>query len=283
MTDRRRGARILVALSAVGGERPSLDLYRYLLGDTPPELVGLFVEDLALLAHARSGLAREIMLSGLERRLELGGLERQLRARSAALRRLFETESARLGVRHGFEVARGDWDAVLGRAAEQADALVVEPPGARGALHVWSRVELDPLAPLRTLLLTRGGWRPGGEVAVLIGLDANLAGSPGSALAAALRLARRTRSPLTALLTGAAAGSHGHAAETLEHLARLRKVELAGCFAVGGEPAPEIVAARARHARLVVLPGGLDSRFIGELFDRLRGALLLVRSTGTEN
>src|SRR5690606_37986063 len=64
-----RPARILVALFATAdaGTRVELDVYRYLLGEAPPELVGLIVEDPTLFAHAASRLAREIVLSGVER------------------------------------------------------------------------------------------------------------------------------------------------------------------------------------------------------------------------
>src|SRR5690606_7233545 len=114
----RRAARILVALSATGDTRCELEVYRYLFGDAPPEIVGLVLEDPALLAHAGSRLAREIVLSGVERRLDPQALERDLRARAAAWRRWLEAESARLGFQVALETVREERRAALARAAE---------------------------------------------------------------------------------------------------------------------------------------------------------------------
>src|SRR5690606_30111350 len=139
--------------------------YRYLLGEAPPELVGLIVEDPTLFAHAASRLAREIVLSGVERRLEPLALERQLRARAAAWRRLLTAESARLGVPIEFETMRAGRRAALARAAGEADALIVETAAMHEALDVW--LGLDPSAPLGTLVLTPAR-RPSGEVVVVI-------------------------------------------------------------------------------------------------------------------
>src|SRR5690606_32425454 len=191
----RRAARIMVAMSATADARIELEIYRYLLGDAPPEIVGLVVEDPALLAHAGSGLAREIVLSGFERRLDPPALERQLRARAAEWRRMLEAESARLGMRIALETVREERRAALAHAAEHADALIVESAAVREALEIWRA--LPPGAPLRTLVVTPER-RPSGDIVVVID-EAEPHDAPNSALAASVRLARRTGARLAVL------------------------------------------------------------------------------------
>lgn len=267
----RRAARIWVALSATADARIGLELFRYLLGDAPPEIVGLVVEDPALLALAGSPLAREILLSGLERRLELDALERQLRARAAEWRRALEAESARLGVRVALETVREERRAALARAAERADALIVEAGAVRDALEVWTA--LPPHAPLRTLVL-RSELPPGTDIVVVTDEAASGAAAD-SSLAAALRVARRTGARLTVLDVARRHTPEALARELVELGVRL------GVYApleAGRIDAPTL-AAYAAHAALLVLPAApsADPVLVTELAARLRGALMLLR------
>src|SRR5690606_30854392 len=148
----RRAARILGALSATADTRIGREIDRYLLGDAPPESVGLVVEDPALFAHAGSRLAREIVLSGFERRLDPQALDRELRARAAEWRRMLEAESARLGMSVALETVRDERRSALARAAERADALIVETAAMREALEIWR--PLPPGAALRAPIVT---------------------------------------------------------------------------------------------------------------------------------
>ncbi|HEX7080000.1 MAG TPA: hypothetical protein VF329_03195 [Gammaproteobacteria bacterium] len=280
----RASGRILVALTAAAArDRLALDVYRYLLGEAAPEVVGLFVEEEALLAHAGSQLAREIEMSGADRRLELAGLERQLRARSGALRRLFEAEGARLGLRAAFEVARGDCANVLSRAVERADALVADADAARAALEVWGRA--GTTIPLRALLLTPGRWPQAGDVVLVVGRPADLDATAGSALDGALRLAARIGAPLSVVLAGRGeAPTAREAAARLAPLARSRGAAFAGAVTIEristeAEARASALAASARHARLLVLPApaSLDAELVAGLVRRLRAAVMLVR------
>jgi len=266
--------RILVALSATADTRVELELYRYLLGDAAPELVGLVVEDPALLAHAGSRLAREIVLSGVERRLDPEALERELRARSAAWRRALEAESARLGVRIALETVRDERRRALARAAERADALVVDSAALRDALAIWGA--LPPSAPLHTLVLTPGRVPAGGIIVVVD--DDDLVAGDDSALAAALRLARRTGAPLTVLDVARADAT----ARPQRRIGELRElgVRVESYVAIeGARIDARTLAMHAAHAGLLVLPpaASADPDLVAELAARLRGALMLRR------
>ncbi len=272
----RRTARILIALSAEVDTRVSLDFYRYLLGDAPPTIVGLLVENPRLIAHARSALAREIVLSGIERRLEPESLERQLRARWAELRRLFDRESARLGIDAELELVREEPRTALAKAAERADALVVERDAAAEALELWSS-RTRPAA-LRALLLAPPRWPAIGEIVVLAdpaALGADSAASGASEIGTALRLARRTDAPLTVLLVGAAADEDTSA--RLARIARQAGVRLAGVIPLRSATL-DALADAARHASVLILPSGTAPEIAAPLATRLRGATLLWRS-----
>lgn len=269
----RRTARILVALSAEIETRLSLDVYRYLLGDAPPTIVGLLVENPRLIAHARSALAREIVLSGIERRLEPESLERQLRARWAELRRLFDAESARLGIDARLELVREDRRAALAKAAERADALVVERDAAAEALELWS--SLTRPASLRALLLAPPRWPAVGEIVVLAAPGTLAAPARGaSEVDAALRLARRTGAPLTVLVAGAADDEAGM---RLARLARESGVRLTAVVPLRSATL-DALADAARHASVLILPSDVSPEIASALATRLRGATLLWRT-----
>lgn len=268
--ERRRPARILVAISATAETRMDLDTDRYVLDDAPAEIVGLVVEDPTMCAHAGSRLAREIVLSGLERRLDTPALERELRARAAAWRRTLEAEGARLGVRVALETVRTERRIALAQAAGRAETLIVETAALREALEVW--FELPPDAPLRTLVLTPGR-RAGRDIVAVTGAS----DSADAVLAAAVRLARRSGAHLTVLDIGAAR----NAARTT--LARrlaalgLRPSEWSALEA--RQVDARTIAAHAAHASLLVLSAAArrDAALIEELAGLIRGALMLVR------
>ncbi|MBN1236993.1 MAG: hypothetical protein JXB36_00755 [Gammaproteobacteria bacterium] len=287
--------RVLVALTAATGVSESLDLCLHLLEQTPAELLGLRVEDASLLAHARSGLAREVALSGLERPLDPVRLDRQLRAQTAALRSAFERDAARLGLGHVFEVVRGDPLAELKRAALTADALLLDAAArARYRRGEWPEAALRELAatPLRRIAFAGEGWRLRTEI-VVIAEQAPLAGPTGAALSAALGVARRTRSPLRVLLLAAddaTAGSppaeaarHGAARlpGDIERAAREARVRLEALTILPAGRGEAIAFAHARRARLTVLTPrqAAQTALVAELMLRGRGAVLVVRES----
>jgi hypothetical protein len=177
MSARRAAAsRLLIALGPGGETALELAAHLLLALGAPAELHGLLVEDPRVAAHAGSRLAREIVLSGLERRLEPAGLERQLSAQAALLRRRFESAAAKLGSRHDFRVVRGELLTEVMRAAERADALIVDAAGTRFAPSAWSPMDLYRVAhaPLRMLLLMREGWASGREVLLVLSREAEV-------------------------------------------------------------------------------------------------------------
>ena len=156
-TGGKRGARIVIALDAAAQHATALDIVRCMISETFPELLGLFVEDVRLLEHAHSRLAREVVLSGAERPLELGALSRQLRAQSEQVRRSFEAAAATLGLPHTFQVARGEFLAALANRAAEAEALVVSlAPGK--ALAVISTVPSVPTGVVLRLASSSSPW-----------------------------------------------------------------------------------------------------------------------------
>ncbi|HEY8521929.1 MAG TPA: hypothetical protein VIN61_17790 [Gammaproteobacteria bacterium] len=267
-----RSRRLVVALDASPPE-PVLEL-ALLAGGPAAELLGVFVEDVRLLEHARSQLAREVLLAGGERPLELAAVERQLQAQSARVRRLFEAAAARRGITPTFEIARGHLAAELARLAAEADALVVALAGAGRPL--WDRLAIRELlrAPLRTLLLAREGWASGGTIMVVID-DPDRASQ---ALAAARRLAAASGSALDVLLVGPARRDRARL-EALLAGAERPAVTLVEVGAAVLDPVALARAARSRDVRLLVIPAGrVDVEDLAcELLARAPSALLLVR------
>lgn len=268
-------ARIVVALDPDAPSEVALDIVRHLPEGAASELLGLFVEDARLLAHAGSALAREVVLTGLERPLERSTLERQMRAQAEEQRRRFESAAARLGLPHAFHVARGERLAELVREAVNAEALVVTLAARAAALRGWTAEALHELAraPLRSVLFAREGWVTGRRIVTLLPRGDGERAS----LRAAIRFARASRSPLTVLF--------GAGAQTPELTQWLQQAALAAGLAAPillsvGEPAAPRLAGAARDARLVVLPSPRqtgDEAWLDAALGALQAPVLLVR------
>jgi hypothetical protein len=272
----RSTRRIVVAIDPDTPSDLPLEFVQQLLQDAATEILGLFVEDTRLLAHAQTRRAREIVFGGGERVLDAEALARQLRARAAAAQQAFEVRARNLGLRHGFAIRRGDIAGELLSAAADAEALVVGVAAKAGAPRAWSAAVLARLAnaTLPALLFAREGWRTGRGI--VAATDLTEAGT--AALNAAVRLAARSRSPLTLLV---AAAEH-HAREALaQHalaLARQRHVELV-CRLPTTSTTPESLLRIASGARLVVLPRdelGRNSTALARLVVDLGTSLLVV-------
>lgn len=267
----------MVALDSDNVRAAALELARHLRSDTPYELLGLFVEDIHLLRHARSRLAREIMLSGRERPLERYALERQVRAQSVQIRQRFQAAASALGLTHSFIVARGELLAELIRQAGEADALVLSLTKNSLRLNELVRTGMQQLseAPFPILLLAREGWLTGRCILV-----ADPTGDE-SVLRTAARLAKESKSSLKIVIGGETSTERKESVrETLRELED-RGVEDAEILSVATLDAPTLVRiARQTQARLVVLrsPPQTDARLIAELCNQLSSALMLVRS-----
>jgi hypothetical protein len=263
-------SRIVVALDPAGRGDFALEMAAFVSGDDALEIVGLFVEDTRLIEHARSPVAREVAFSGHERSLDLQSLERQIRAQASEARRRFETAAAKLGVRHAFQIARGEVLAEVSREAADAELLVVSF-GVETRLRGGWGAPLEQLvrARLPALLFARESAPSGG---VLVVLETSVQAV--AALTTAVRLAKRGRAPLMVLATTAVLGdpdvdavlvAEGSAAPTLVAAERITA---------------ETIARAARGARLVILPSreaAADESLIGTLLAQLRAPLMLVR------
>ena len=266
--------RIVVAIDPDAPSDLPLDIVEQLFADAATELLGLFVEDTRLLAHAQSRSAREIVFGGGERALDAEALARQLRARATAARRTFEARARDLGLRHGFSIRRGDIAGELLSAATDARALIV---GMAGAPRAWSASVLARLAgaELPAVLFAREGWHTGRGI--VAATDRTAAGT--AALRTAVRLAARCRSPLTLLI----AATEHRAREELEKralaLARQAHVELL-CTLPTTSTTPDWLLRIASGARLVVLPRderGRNSTALARFVIELGPSLLVVQ------
>jgi hypothetical protein len=273
------GSLVVVALDPTEREDYAIELASRLVPTATPELLGLFIENAQLLEHARSRWAREVLLTGTERALDRATLERQLRVQAARARARFETVSARLGLRHRFEVARGDVFAEAIRRASAAGALVLSVTRAMDAAGFWPGRILGQLVevPLPLVLLARAGWLSGDSIVVI----ANEAGATETMLEQAARLASPGNTPVAVLVPTSAKSNHAALEAQIAEALRLHRVENSNVIALPGATAAEVVlAASAFRPRLLVAPSPSepnDSALIETLLRRLPGALMLVR------
>ena len=269
---------VIIALDTAEPRDYAIELAGQLGPAETPELLGLFVESTELLEHASSRLAREILLTGSERAFDRSTLERQLRAQAARARAHFEAASTRLGLRHRFEVARGDILLEPFRRAAGAQALVVS----------LARILGDAMSPARLLqqlleagppvvLLAREGWLRGQSIAVVVDDSAE----ENVVLDAAARVARHTGSPLAVLLRVSDSSDRERLARRIEEALRTRGINKSNIMLLGETAQLGISqAARACRARLLVLPAPSrieETGMMEALLHRFSGALLLVR------
>ncbi len=239
----------------VAQDRPdavAMDIVRCLFNESFRHLRGLFIEDPQLFEHARSRLAREVLISGIERRLEIGEIGRQLRAQAAEVRRQFESSAAMLGVPFSFEIARGEPLVEIARVVTGAELVVVslshEAPEARTG---WTAtIQQLEHAQIQTLLLARKGWSTGDAIIAVLD-DSELSSSIANL---ATRLAQRSRSALTML-----GRRNAKLAQTDPVEKRAKPAELnprSGRLELVDALEPEVIVATAlrERARLVIMP-----------------------------
>lgn len=273
----RTGTRVVVALGPADAPDFVLDIARHLPSSASAELLGVFIEDIGLLEHARSRVAREVVLSGAARPLSLVALEGQLRARSAELRRRFGVEAERLGLRHSFEAARGEFIGELVRRSAEAEALIVSLAVEARGRPAWWPLAVAGLAraPVPAVLFARSGWSTGKSILV-IAEDPDYAAR---SLPKAARLARRSRSALILLLAGRALRERAGFLPALSLALRARGTDLITEELTALDEQSIVGAARRANARLLVLPKAESAREIAlaeTLLERLRSAVLLV-------
>ncbi|MCI0654328.1 MAG: hypothetical protein L0Y38_02435 [Methylococcaceae bacterium] len=275
----RARIRIIVALDSVEPRDVALEIARQLQFAREREFLGLFIEDTHVLDHARSRLAKEVMLSGTERPLNRNTLERQMRAQSTQVRQRFEAAASQLGLRHTFRVARGEFLAELLEQAVDADALVLSLTKNAIRLHelVGTAMERLSTAALPLLLLAREGWFSGLSILALVA-DPKL---EIQALQTAARFAKRSKSALKIILTGEALAERDSWLPKFSLDLHAEGVNLAAIIPMARLSGPAILqVARNHQARLLVVPSSLplSHDLIVEISKKIASALMVIRS-----
>ncbi|MFB6263520.1 MAG: universal stress protein [Bradymonadaceae bacterium] len=119
--------RILVALDTMTESFRTLEAAADLAAILGTELVGLYIEDPALLKLEELQPSRKIELpQGLSGGIEKGSLQRELRASARHAQDVLARAAEHRRVEWNFEVVRGSVDSELATAAVEGDLLVVE-------------------------------------------------------------------------------------------------------------------------------------------------------------
>ena len=242
--------RITVMLGSTDTDRNALEILNLLVAETPAEILGLFLEDMDLLALAELPVAREYCrLTHVERNLQAADLERQLRIQARAARQALASTAERIGSRWSFRTVRGSLASLLRDSASDMDLMLL------GASR-----HTQPIPGYTAAATAR---RP-----VVVLFDGSEAAR--RALAVAVRVASGGNQPLSIVRVA----DRPKAAKALGKQAR----ELAGAVAL---QFPEPVTAEAnamlaavRAARPGILVIGMDTpAWSPESFDVLRNHL----------
>jgi hypothetical protein len=253
----------------------ALDLVRCMTAGGIAELLGVFVEDMRLLEHARSRLAREVLLSGAERPLDAQTLSRQIRAQSQRVRGDFEAAASKLGLPHSFRFARGEGYAELALHSTGTETLVITA-AASGTAHTALQPTLDTLlsASLHRLLFAREGWQTGRTVLALVEDPADIA------LSVARRIAEQSQSAISLILFGAAAADPKALRSVMDDADTPKARASIAAVSAEIDPASLVATVKRTSARLVVIPWQLaadDPGLIGALLSKTNSAVLLLR------
>ena len=120
-----RIARILVALDHSDASRATLTEAAALAARLQAELIGLFIEDVKLLAAAQLPFVRQISLTGQSAPFDPAAMERSFRAQEHAARQLLESVAERHRLSWSFRVARGRASVEILAQAQGVDLVIV--------------------------------------------------------------------------------------------------------------------------------------------------------------
>lgn len=266
----------------VAQDRPdavAMDIVRCLFNESFRHLRGLFIEDPQLFEHARSRLAREVLMSGMDRALEAAALARQLRAQAAEVRKQFESHASKLGVPFSFQVMRGEPLPEIARVATGSELVIVslshESPESSAS---WTAtIRTLEQTRIQTLLLARRGWQTGSAILAVIE-DSSLA-RPTARLAS--RLAEKSGSVLTTLMESEASAEPAESREQ-KPTSRDEHAPLQGRLQLVAKLDPDAIvsAALREKAKLVILPWRnrpADAEILARLLKQTGSAVLLLK------
>jgi len=273
-----RWSRAVVAFDYRGHASLAVEITHCVTTATRSEFLGALIEDVDLLAHSRSSLAREVLYSGASRPLETAALSRQMRARSREAQTEFERTTEKLGLPHAFRSFHDRALAEIAKWADESGSPVVTLAAESIIERLGHQSELEELlaASVQALLFAREGWRAGTSILALI----DDVGTADAALSIAAQLAESSGSPLHVELEGTAAADPA-AEQLMTQLAEAIAVPLHVTARDTGTNADAIAAsARNTRARIVVLPWRLATAqpgLIRHLFRTTSAAIALVK------
>jgi nucleotide-binding universal stress UspA family protein len=278
----RRVRRLLVALDASEPSRAALDAAIDLASRLGSDLLGLFIEDEALIRIGGIPIARVVGLgSAAGRAVDVSDMERELRAVSSRARRMLAEAAAAARVPWSFRAVRGRVTEELLAAAAEADLIcLARVGGTRARDHsLGSTARAVVTRATGTVLLVPPGRRV--ERPIRVVYDGSRAAV--LALAEAAHLAGDGPPRLVVLVV----------AESVDDLERVRRDAERRLAELGVEPRPGSVvvvggkdqlagAVRAERGGLLVLAAGAfggDPGDLERLLNQVAMAVLVVRDS----
>ena len=241
----------MVVLGSLDSDRAALEALSVLAGSSPADILGMFLEDVDLLALAELPIAREYsLLTHVERRLQAPDIERLFRIQARAAQQSLAEIASRFGSSLSFRTARGAATALLREALVEADLMLFG--AVRGSLRL-------PGGPSR-------GYAARQPVTVVFdGSDA-----AHHALHVALQLATDATLPLVVLLR---AGSTDDLSRLKDEASRLAGTRQARLVEMANPAWQDVLAEVRRHRSTLLVVATSDDLLREENLTRLRNEL----------